>query len=90
MRPRSCSRVSVRRAVVCHTQWCASHSEAATIFADSTHTPHRDMATNLSGMIEQFDWIAFVQHAFDDDCTVHSGGALVSLSYFFQYRRCSL
>ena len=41
-------------------------------------------------LIQQFDRIAFVQHAFDNDCTVHTSGALMRLRYFFQYRRCSL
>jgi len=38
----------------------------------------------------ELDWIALVQHALDNDCAVHSSRALVRLSYFFQYGRCSL
>ena len=37
-------------------------------------------------LIQQFDRIAFVQHPFDDDCTVHASSALMRLCYFFQYR----
>src|SRR5437762_13858098 len=34
-----------------------------------------------------FYWIAFVQHAFDQNRAVNARHALVSLRYFLQYRR---
>src|SRR5262249_29767397 len=41
----------------------------------------RPLSCNRSGLVQQFYQIAFVQHAFDDNCTVHSGRAIVSLRY---------
>ena len=36
-------------------------------------------------LVQHFDRIALVQHAFYHDRTVNTGHALVSLRYFFQY-----
>ena len=37
-------------------------------------------------MFEQFDWIAFVHHAFDEDCTINACHPVVSLRDFLQNR----
>ena len=42
----------------------------------------------VKSLIQQFDRIAFVQHAFHEDCTVNTRHAVVSLRYFLQYCRC--
>ena len=50
-------------------------------------TGHRPVATTtfVKSLIDHFDRIAFVQHAFYHDRTLNTGHALVSLRYFLQY-----
>ena len=47
-------------------------------------TGHRPVATTfVKSLVYQFYRIAFVHHAFDQDCTINARHTIVSLRYFF-------